>query len=175
MPPPLQNNVADEEEVDEQLLFEETETDQDMNHFGDGFSGGFVTEEEFLNAEYYDADMFEAEDDLELEKTTVIAVVHQNGPKKIINLRSGPKQVVQAPKKKAIVPAKQASDPVIEKKQVPEKSKKTTEVEEVNKTVQNFSLENELGKLKIPVPLTELIKNPSYKETVLKVMNLASN
>ena len=36
-------------------------------------------------------------------------------------------------------------------------------------------MENELGKLKIPVPLTELIKNPSYKETVLKVMNSASN
>ena len=49
------------------------------------------------------------------------------------------------------------------------------EVEEVNKTVQNFSLENELGKLKIPVPLTELMKNPSYKESVLKMINLASN
>ena len=52
-----------------------------------------------------------------------------------MNLRSGPKHVVQAPKNKAIVPAKQASDPVIEKKQVSEKPKKITEVEEVNKTV----------------------------------------
>ena len=97
-----------------------------MNHFGEGFSGGFVTEEEFLNAEYYDADMFEAEDDLDLEKTDVTAAVHQNGPKKTINLRSGPKQVVQAPKKKAdvpaeIVPAKQTADPVPEKRQVAEK------------------------------------------------------
>ena len=49
------------------------------------------------------------------------------------------------------------------------------EAEEVNKTVQNFSLENELGKLKIPVPLIELMKNPSYKESVLKMINLASN
>ena len=62
-----------------------------------------------------------------------------------------------------------------EKRQVSEKQKKNTEVEEVNKTVHNFSLENELGKLKIHVPLTELIKNPSYKETVLKVMNSTSN
>ena len=92
-----------------------------------------------------------------------------------MNVRSTPKQVVQAPKKKATVPAKQASNPVTEKKQVSEKSKKNTEVEKVNKTVQNFSLDNELGKLKIPVPLTELIKNPSYKETVLKVMNSTSN
>jgi len=73
VPPPFQNNVADEEEVDGQLLFEETETDQDMNHFGDGLSTGFVTEEDFLNAEYYDDDMYEVEDDLEFEKTAVNA------------------------------------------------------------------------------------------------------
>ena len=83
--------------------------------------------------------------------------------------------MVQIPKKKAVVPAKQSSDPVTEKRQVSEKQKKNTEVEEVNKTVQNFSLENELGKLKIPVPLTELMKNPSYKESVLKMINSASN
>ena len=89
VPPPLQNNVADEEEVDDELIFEET--DQDMNHFGEGLSGGFVTEEEFLNAEYYDADMFETDDDLGLEKTVVTAVVRQNELKKTVNLRSGPK------------------------------------------------------------------------------------
>ena len=44
------------------------------------------------------------------------------------------------------------------------------EVEEVNKTVQNFNLENELGKLKIPMPFTKLMKNPSYKELVLKMI-----
>ena len=76
--------------------------------------------------------------------------------------------MVQVPKKKAVVPAKQSSDLVTEKRQVFEKPKKTTETEEVNKTVQNFSLENELGKLKIPVPLTELIKNPSYKESLVQ-------
>ena len=121
------------------MLFEET--DQDMNHFGEGLSGGFVTEEGFLNAEYYDADMFETEDELGLEKTAVTAAICQNQHKKTINIRSGPKQVVQAPKKKAVVPAKQASDPVTEKKQVSEKQKKNTQVEEVSKTVQNFILE----------------------------------
>ena len=133
MPPPLQNNVADEEEVDEELLFEET--DQDMNHFGEGLSGGFVTKEEFLNAEYYDADMFETEDDSKLANTVVTAAICQNEFKKTVKLRSGPKQVVPAPKKKAVVPAKQAPDPVTEKKQVSEIPKKTTKVEEVNKTV----------------------------------------
>ena len=49
------------------------------------------------------------------------------------------------------------------------------EVEEVNKTVQNFNLENELGKIKIPIPFTELMKNPSYKESVLKMINSVNN
>ena len=49
------------------------------------------------------------------------------------------------------------------------------EVEEVNKIVQNFNLENELGKIKIPMPFTELMKNPSYKELVLKMIGSANN
>ena len=44
-----------------------------MNHFGDGLSIGFVTEEDFLNAEYYDANMYEVKDDLEFEKTAINA------------------------------------------------------------------------------------------------------
>ena len=84
--------------------------------------------------------MFEAENDLYLGNTAVTAIVHQNELKKTINLRSGPKQVVQAPKKKAtvpaaIVPTKQTADPVPEKRQVAEKSRKIPEVEEVNKAV----------------------------------------
>ena len=53
--------------------------------------------------------------------------------------------MVQAPKKKAAVPAtnvpaadvpaKQVPDPFIEKKQSAEKSKKNAEIEEVNKSV----------------------------------------
>ena len=161
VPPPLQNNVADEEEVDDEVIFEDTV--QDVNHFGEILSGGFVTEEEFLNAKCYDADMFETEDDLGLKMTVVTTDVYQNELKKTVNLRSGPKQVVQRPKKKVVVPTKQQSDPLSEKKQVPGKQRKNMEVEEINKTMQNFTLENELGKLKIPVPLTEIMKNTSYK------------
>ena len=62
-----------------------------MNNFGEGLFGGFVTEEEFLNAKYYDADMFETEDDSELEKTAVTADVCQNELKNTVNMRSGPK------------------------------------------------------------------------------------
>ena len=102
---------------------------------------GFVTEEEFLNVEYYDADMFETEDDSNLKMTAVTADFYHNEPKKTMNLRSGPKQVVQNPKKKVVVPTKQQSDPMSEKKQIQDKQKKSMEVEEVNKTVQNFNLE----------------------------------
>ena len=61
--------------------------------------------------------------------TAVTTDVCENELKNTVNLRSGPKQVVQIPKKKAAVPAKQSSDPVTEKRQVSEKQKKNTEVE----------------------------------------------
>ena len=84
------------------MLFEDT--DQDMNYFGEQLTEGFVTKEEFLNSEYYDADMFETEDDLNLKMTTVTVDPYQNEPKETLNLRSGPKQVIQNPKKKVVVP-----------------------------------------------------------------------
>ena len=49
------------------------------------------------------------------------------------------------------------------------------EVEEVNKSVENFNLENELGKIKIPMPFTKLMKNPSYKNSVLKMIGSANS
>ena len=119
--------------------------------------------------------MFETEDELNLKMTAVTTNVYQNEPKKNLNLRSGPKQVVQNPKKKVVVPSKQQYDNVSEKKQIQDKKKKSMEVEEVNKTVQNFNLENELGKIKIPIPFTELMKNPSYKESVLKMIGSANS
>ena len=41
--------------------------------------------------------------------------------------------------------------------------------------MQNFNLENELCKIKIPMPFIELIKNPSYKKLVLKMVGSASS
>ena len=62
------------------MLFEDI--DQDMNYFGEQLTKGFVTEEEFLNSEYYVADMFETKDDLNLKMTTITADAYQNEPKK---------------------------------------------------------------------------------------------
>ena len=50
--------------------------------------------------------------------TAVTIDAYQTEPKKTLNLRSGPKQVVQNPKKKVVVLTKQQSDPVLEKKQI---------------------------------------------------------
>ena len=36
-------------------------------------------------------------------------------------------------------------------------------------------MENELGKIKIPMPFTELMENPSYKNSVLKMIGSASS
>ena len=56
MPPPLQNNVTDEGEEEEEGQFEDT--NPEINLLVDLLTEGFVTEEEFLNSEYYDADVF---------------------------------------------------------------------------------------------------------------------
>ena len=84
---------------------------------------------------------FQTEDDLNLEVTTDI---YQFEPKKTLNLRSGPKQVAQNPRKKAILPRKQQSNPTLEKTQNRDNLEKVIEVEEVNKNMQNFNFENEL-------------------------------
>ena len=74
------------------------------------------------------------------------------------------------------MPPKQQSDPVLEKKRKnQDKQKKIVEVEEVRKGMQNFNLENELYKIKIPIPFTELIKNPSYKNSILKMIGSANS
>lgn len=49
--------------------------------------------------------------------------------------------------------------------------KKDAPVKEVEKNT-TFSLENEIAKLKVSIPLTELMKNRSYKGQVAKILNI---
>ena len=60
--------------------------------------------------------MFETENNLDIEVNAINADEYQTDPKKTLNLRSGPKQVVQNPRKKVVLPPKQQSDPILEKK-----------------------------------------------------------
>ena len=41
--------------------------------------------------------------------------------------------------------------------------------------MQNFNFVNKLCKVKIPMPFTELIKNPCYKNSVLKMIGSANS
>ena len=41
--------------------------------------------------------------------------------------------------------------------------------------MQTFNFENELCKIKIPVPFTELMKNPCYRNPVLKMIDSTAN
>ena len=76
-------------------------------------SEGFLTEYDYLNSEIFDASIFQTEGDLDLEETTDIC---QSKPKKIIDLRPGPKQISQIPKRKTVPHPKQSSSQAQEKK-----------------------------------------------------------
>ena len=47
--------------------------------------------------------------------------------------------------------------------------------EEINKSVSGFSFEHELNKVKIPVPLIELIKSKVYREAAFKTFKNSVN
>ena len=65
--------------------------------------------------------------------------------------------------------------PLNQKQIVKEKRDEVVSLEEVNNIVGGFNLEHELNKVKIPVPLTELIKNKAYKEAAFKTFQNAVN
>jgi hypothetical protein len=44
---------------------------------------------------------------------------------------------------------------------------------ENDKAIGNFNLENEISKIKIPIPLVELAKNPVYRKQIAKMINFS--
>ena len=48
-------------------------------------------------------------------------------------------------------------------------------MKEVGVFSSNFNIEHEISKIKIPIPFTELIKNHSYRDPTLKIMNSPTN
>ena len=143
--PPFQNNLLNEEGEIKDIEYEDF--DQDINHLEDESYESYLTKYQYLNAEILeDCSHYD---------------IYPTKPKNSYNLRYGVKQVVQNPKKKAV--AKQYPDLPSEKNQNHRPSKaKITELEETNKGNQGFNFENEMNKLKIPIPLTKLMKIPSF-------------
>ena len=46
---------------------------------------------------------------------------------------------------------------------------------EIDKTIGSFNLENEIKKIKIPIPLVELAKNPIYRKQIAKMISFSEN
>ena len=66
-------------------------------------------------------------------------------------------------------PANQRSnEPSISNEKTKKKDVSAKEVEKISV----FNLENEIAKLKVSIPLTELMKNNNYKGQVSKILNL---
>ena len=46
---------------------------------------------------------------------------------------------------------------------------------EIDKTIGSFNLENEINKIKIPIPPVELAKNPIYRKQIVKMISFSEN
>ena len=46
---------------------------------------------------------------------------------------------------------------------------------ENGKALGNFNLENKISKIKIPIPLVELEKNPVYRKQIAKMINFSED
>ena len=72
------------------------------------------------------------------------------------------------------VPAKQGLP--LEKKQEQQGSRyRVAEIEEVGRIATSFNMEHEIRKIKISIPLTKLVRNKSYMELTLKILNSSAN
>ena len=65
--------------------------------------------------------------------------------------------------------------PVNENKSAPQRKAENKGMEAPNiendKALGNFNLENEINKIKIPIPLVELAKNPIYRKQIAKMIS----
>ena len=98
----------------------------------------------------------------------------QEIPQKSYGLRLGVKHAAHAKKIVKVHPPKQ-NMPSNQKQIVKEKRDEVVSLEEVNKAIGGFNLEHELNKVKIHVPLIELIKNKAYREEAFKTFKNAVN
>jgi hypothetical protein len=54
-----------------------------------------------------------------------------------------------------------------------EKKESNVSAKETYRVVEGFSLENKISKIKIPIPLVELAKNPVYRKQITKMINFS--
>jgi hypothetical protein len=94
-------------------------------------------------------------------------------PKKILSINKENEAVVTKP----LVETQAARTKIVETRATQTKKTENNEAQpptrEIKKTTGGFSLENELNKIKIPMPLVELAKNPIYKKHIAKMINFS--
>jgi ribonuclease HI len=161
--PPFQNNAVDEEEDED-----DTEDDPAVHLNDSETSPMHVTQQDY-------------EDTLisnQFEEGDADEIVQKEPKRKKYNLRSNS----NAPKVDTPVSTKKANNPVkagISKDspgiQIDQPVKQpakvsTAEIKEPEKNVSSFSLEHEINKIKIFVPLLELMKTDPFRKTVLKAL-----
>jgi hypothetical protein len=180
--PPFQNIVLDEEQ---QPPHDEIEDADEINCFGDENNTSFLTQ----------VDYEEALMDQQIQEASVEGAVYLTDDRKGYNLRSksaGPKIPIAAPvkdkedstrvKSKEVVanqpPALEKQNPPPAKQQkkqtqIPAKEQvilkaPSNEVKVSDRPSLSFNFESEIQKVKIPMPLTELMKNEVFKVAILK-------
>jgi hypothetical protein len=180
--PPFQNAMLDEEQ---QPSHDEVEEADEINCFGDENDSSFLTQ----------VDYEEALMDQQIHEASIEESVYLTDDQKGYNLRSKsvvPKPLIVAPvknkevvapvKSKEVVakqppaPVKQTSSPTkqqqkqtqpLAKEQVSLKAP-SNEVKVSDRSTFSFNFESEIQKVKIPMPLTELMKNEIFKSAILK-------
>jgi len=187
--PPFQNAVLDEEQ---QPPHDEIEDADEINCFGDENDTSFLTQ----------VDYEEALMDQQILEASVEEVVYLTDDQKGYNLRSKsvvPKTPIAAPVKdkedfspakskdvvanQPLAPEKQNTPPAKQqKKQIQPPAKEQVslkapshEVKVSDRPSLPFNFESEIQKVKIPMPLTELMKNEAFKAAILKSLEPKSS
>jgi hypothetical protein len=101
--------------------------------------------------------------------------IFQSQPQKKYDLRprpGGPKTNVPIQNKKSDLPPKQGPNKDTTNKEDQQQPTKPVvpEVKEADRQPTSFNIEHELRKIKIHVPLTELLKNEPFKRSIMKVL-----
>ena len=144
----------------------ETE-EHNISQFDDDASSHFLTRSDYQYAT--ELDQYE-EHDYQMSMPEVC----QEMPQKSYGLRSGVKHAAQTKKVVKAFPLKQ-NLPANPKQIVNQRKNEVVNPEEMTKSVSGFSFEHELNKVKIPVPLTELIKSKVYREAAFKTFRNVVN
>jgi hypothetical protein len=158
--PPFQNNEIEDMDVESDVVDDVVvlfnETDLYPSH---------------LTQQDYEISQLSSQFDDDVKEEEIF----QSQPQKKYDLRprpGGPKENSPAQNKKSYLPPKQGpSKGTSNKTDQPLPSKPVSpEVKEADKQPISFSIEHELRKIKIHVPLTKLLKNEPFKNSIMKVL-----